>query len=342
MASHWFIVPSPDGPPTGGTLYNRELLRGLGSLGFPAQRLALPAAAGVLKAGVPGVYWVDTLYLQAFESLWRANQRRSPLGLLVHYLPSLVDKGDALRAADLSAEERFALHHCDVLLTCSQYMRQTLARLGASAPNLVIEPGCLTRGKAEALPDAVGVRALMVANLTPGKGVAPFLTALAGELRDSDAFQLEIVGSFEADPGYARSCVDAAQLQPALARRVSFSGCLSPEKVNERLLRSNLLISASRMESFGMAVAEARTAGVPVVALARGNLSELVVPEAGGVLTADDQALAQTCLGFARDHSLLAGAVALARSRPRPTRSFEDASRELVSAVSGLGLLGPQ
>jgi glycosyltransferase involved in cell wall biosynthesis len=340
MRNHWFIVPSPDGPPSGGTLYNRELLRGLSGLGFPAQRLELAAAAGVLRAGVSGVYWVDTLYLQDFELLWRANQRRSPLGLLAHYLPSLVDKGGGLQAEDLCAEERFALHHCDVALTSSQYMRHALAGLGLSVPTLVIEPGCLTQRKAEILPDAAGVRALMVANLTPGKGVAPFLAALAGELRDSDAFQLEIVGSFEADPAYAWSCVDTVQQHPVLARRVSFSGSLSPEKVSERLLRSNLLVSASRMESFGMAVAEARTAGVPVAALAKGNLSELVATDAGGVLLANDQALAETCLAFARDHSLRARAVALARSRPRPARSFDDASREFMSGVSAIGWRG--
>jgi glycosyltransferase involved in cell wall biosynthesis len=340
MQNHWFIVPSPDGLPSGGNLYNRELLRGLAKLGFPAQRLELPAAARALGAGVPGVYWVDTLYLQDFEALWRANQGRWPLGLLAHYLPSLVDKGDALPAADLRAEESFALHHCDVLLASSQYMQRTLARLGVAVPELVVEPGCLAQRTAEILPEFAGVRALLVANLTPGKGIEPFLRALGSRLRPGDAFQLEIVGSFAADPEYAAACMASVAQEPLLARHVRFSGGLSPEKVSERLLRSNLLVSASRMESFGMAVAEARTAGVPVAALAKGNLSELVDTAAGGVLAANDQALAEACLSLARDHALRTRAVALARSRRRPARSFEDASHDFVSQLSGIDLRG--
>jgi glycosyltransferase involved in cell wall biosynthesis len=340
MQNHWFIVPSPDGLPSGGTVYNRELLRGLAGLGFPAQPLELGAAARALSAGVPGVYWVDTLYLQDFESLWRANQGRCPLGLLVHYLPSLVEHADVPPAAQLRADERFALYQCDVLLASSQFMRRALARLGVAAPTLVVEPGCLTQRSAEILPALAGVRALLVANLTPGKGVEPFLRALAGKLQPSDAFQLEIVGSFATDPEYAAACVACVEQHPLLARHVSFAGGLSPEQVCERLLHSNLLVSASRMESFGMAVAEARTAGVPVAALAKGNLAELVEPAAGGVLAADDQALADACLALARDHSLRARAVALARSRPRRARSFDDAARELVSQLSGMGLRG--
>jgi len=340
MRNHWFIVPSPDGLPSGGKVYNRELLRGLAGLGFPAQPLELGAAEVQLSAGVAGVYWVDTLYLPAFESLWRANQGRCSLGLLVHYLPSLVEKGDIPRPAELRADERFALHQCDMLLASSQFMQRVLVMLGVAAPTLVVEPGCLTERTAEILPELAGVRALMVANLTPGKGVAPFLHALGRQLRPGDAFQLEIIGSFATDSEYAAACVASAEQHPLLARCVSFAGGLSPEEVCQRLLHSNLLVSASRMESFGMAIAEARTAGVPVVALGKGNLVELVDPAAGGRLVADDDALADACLAFARDHSLRARAIAQARSRSRPHRSFDDAARELVSRLSGMGSRG--
>ncbi|HXK18297.1 MAG TPA: glycosyltransferase family 4 protein [Polyangiaceae bacterium] len=338
MPEHRFIVPDLQGPPSGGTLYNRELLRELKSLGTPASTLEPDLALAALQAGEAGVYWVDTLFLEHFEALWRANRQRRVLGLLAHYLPSLVAQGDAVPTEGLRRDEAFALAHCDVVLAPSGYLKRALIRLGLAAPCFVVEPGCLTHGLAANETGSAGVRALMIANLTPGKGVEPFLRALSQQLRAEDAFQLEIVGRLDLDAACARACQNAVQEHAELSRRVVFSGGLSPTQVSERLLASNLLISASRMESFGMAVADALTVGVPVVALGRGNVIELVDAAAGGVLAASDDELALACLTLARDASAHARAVELAQSRPRRPRSFADAAADFVRQVSASDL----
>jgi glycosyltransferase involved in cell wall biosynthesis len=340
MAKHWFIVPSLDGPASGGTLYNRELLRELQSAELELCIVDTTTARNALQAGEKGVYWLDSLLLGHFAALARANRERRPLALIAHYLPSLVEQSDGATPENLSADESFTLAHCDAVLATSQFMARSLARLGLAtqAKRLVVEPGCLSPGIAPEPSELDGVRGLMVANLTPGKGVAAFLSKLALELRPHDSFQLDIVGRLDFEPAYARLCQAVVAQHFELTRRVTFVGGLSPQQVVERLPLSNLLISASRMESFGMAIAEARTVGVPVAALARGNVPSLVPPSCGGMLADSDEALARACVALARDRSALHRALELARRHARPPRSFEAAARDFLLQLSTSGL----
>jgi len=342
MVKQWFIVPPLAGPASGGTVYNRELLRELSALGVAIETLAPEAAAVALRAGQEGCFWVDSLFLEQFAALDRENLARRPLGLLSHYLPSLVEHGDALTGARLTAAEAFTLAHAGMLLAPSAYMRSTLIDLGLAAHDrcLVIEPGCLAGGPSPDVTSRGGVRAALIANVTPGKGVEPFLRALAAELAPADPLTLTIAGRLDADPDYARACVRLTETQPMLAGRVTFTGELSPHGVVEQLGRSNLLISASRMEYFGMALAEARTLGVPIVARGAGNAAALVAPAAGGQLLDSDEALARACCTLARDGRAHAQAIRLAHEHLRAPRSFVDAARDFVAQVSAMDLSG--
>lgn len=344
MTEHWFIVPPLDGPPSGGTLYNRELLSELSELGIATRAVEPTAALEALRGGARGCFWVDTLFLEQVPEVWRDKRSASSLGLIAHYLPALVERGDAVVPSDLGRAEAFALAHADAVLAPSVYMQRTLQRLGlnAAARCLIVEPGCGARGLGPEPTSAPGVRALLVANVTPGKGVEPFLAELGAELRESDRLELTIVGSLDAAADYAQRCAERVAQHPELARRVKLTGALSPAKVLERLAAANLLISASRMESFGMALAEARTLGVPIVAHAGGNAGALVEDQAGGALVDDDRALARACCSLARDPAAHRRALERARAHARPPRSFADAARDFVAQLSTSGLVrGP-
>lgn len=340
MIRHWFVVPPLDGPPSGGTLYNRELLRELSSRPQRFGVLELEAAESALRAGAGGYFWVDSLFLDRFESLWQKNDGRHRLALIAHYLPSLVEHGDGLSRAQLSRAEAFALSHVDAALAPSAFMKRTLLRLGLVRPErcFVVEPGGFARDRLERPVRADGVRAVMVANVTAGKGVATFLRALASELSPHDALKLTIVGRLDAESSYARDCQELVRTEPALEARVSFAGCCSPTQVVAELSASNLLVSASRMESFGMALAEGRTLGVPVVALGAGNTKALVDPAAGGTLVGDLRALARVCRDLSRDRPAHERAAALAFQHARAPRSFADAADDFMAQLSMAGL----
>ena len=324
---HCFIVPDLHGPISGGTLYNRRLIAALGAAGIECAALDLGQGRDALHADPSAVFWLDSLFLSALPELERAAPGR--VGLVLHYLPSLLRHGDELSARELAADEAFALERTRRFLLPSAFMQQTLERLGASGRLfVVVEPG---RPAAPVLirPRGGGVRALVVANLTPNKGVEPLLAALAGELGESDRFELDVIGSCSADPAYARSCERWLG-----SGRVRLLGALAPQEVTLRMAESNLLISASHMESYGMALAEARALGLPIVALRGGNTAVHVMAGAGGELVGSHAALARACVRLCRDGAEHERRLALAHAGRLAERSWSDAAREFVLQLS--------
>jgi glycosyltransferase involved in cell wall biosynthesis len=335
-APHWFIVPPLDGPISGGTLYNRELLSALRGAGQHAEALDLEAGRAALAGGTLGVFWLDTLYLPAFAELELLSRGRA-LGLIAHYLPSLLPHGETLMAGNLAPDEALALARATHFLVPSTFMARTLVRLGAArSPLFVVEPGRPAPAVAAALRGPA-VRALCVANLVPNKGVEPLLSALARELDGQDPFELELAGALDLDPPYVTAC--RAWLEhPILRSRVKLLGAVAHERVCALMRRSNLLLSASRMESYGMALAEARSLGIPLLALRGGNAEALVGAVSGGQLVDDEVELARATARLARDAIEHERRLSLAYERRLAPRTWADAARELSAQLEASSL----
>ena len=104
------------------------------------------------------------------------------------------------------------------------------------------------------------------------------------------------------------------------------------------MLSSDVFISCSRMESYGMALAEARACGMVVVARAGGNVVQHVDPSSGGQLCADEGEVASACVALARDREALAGRSALAAAGVPRGRSWAEAAHDYVRQTRALGL----
>ncbi|HET9929971.1 MAG TPA: glycosyltransferase family 4 protein [Polyangiaceae bacterium] len=326
-----FVVPDRSGHPSGGTRYNTALLRELGAQG--AELVIVPSnELGPISASHAEWIWVDSLYLSLVAQLaarargdWRAR-----VGILLHYLPSLLSSGNAA----LSGAEHEALQACDALVVTSEYMKAELSRRGYGAkPCAVVEPGCELTLAATA-PDVTSLRALMVAHVVENKGVYELLRALATELSGSDELSLEIAGSLEVAPEYSRRCRGLLDDAPLLARSVTWLGTLDEDSTRRAYLRNNLFVSASRSESYGMALAEARTVGLPVIANAGGNVSALVNRRSGGRLCANADEVAVACVELARSASARAEVTALARAEAIPPRPWARVAEEFTERVA--------
>jgi glycosyltransferase involved in cell wall biosynthesis len=329
------VAPALDGAATGGTLYNRELCAALWRAGCELCVCSLDSAGlGELLRSAQRL-WVDSLYLDAVPEL--ARRAAGPLGLWLHYLPSFVALGRAARPGELSEPERRALAAADSLLVTSEFMREALEPLVATPQKIyVVAPGCELR-LAPAQREAKGaLPVVMIANLLPGKGIEPLLLSLAEELRPSDRLTLSIVGSLELDPGYSERCRRLIAQSPELAARVTLRGALSPALAQAELAEADLLLSASVMESYGMALAEARVAGVPILARAGGNAAAHVEPSAGGQLVATTHELATACLELARDPARRRERLSRAREHARPSRAWSEAASELLLQLASL------
>ena len=78
---------------------------------------------------------------------------------------------------------------------------------------------------------------------------------------------------------------------------VSMPGRVGRDALRERYWDSDVYLTPARLEAFGIAALEARTAGLPVVARLDTGVGDFVVDGVNGLLGADDEALAQ---GLAR------------------------------------------
>ena len=77
----------------------------------------------------------------------------------------------------------------------------------------------------------------------------------------------------------------------AMGDWVHLPGRVTRDELRESYWRSDLYLTPSRLEAFGIAALEARTAGLPVLARADTGVADFVVDGVDGVLGADDDAL---------------------------------------------------
>jgi glycosyltransferase involved in cell wall biosynthesis len=291
--TYTFVVPDMRASVTGGNVYNLGLTRALGEIGANVRVVDRDVKAA--EQSGDGPCFVDTLYLEHAP-------RFAPYRLLVHYLPSLVEG----RAP--SAIEQAAIANADGFVVPSAFMRDAMAEL-SSRPIAIVAPGI----DIEHAPVSHVPRAVMVANLVSGKGVLAFLEALDGPL------ELAIIGA-DHDPSYAAACRAAAPL-------ARFLGALPHARTIAEIAASDFLVSASRMESYGLALAEARALGVPILARAGGNAG------AHADVTFDsDEALARACLALARDRTEIERRRRIALANRAPPRSWSDAARDFIAA----------
>jgi len=330
-----FVVPALDGPVSGGTLYNRELCSALRGSTARVEVYELGAAALPAALKSADQVWVDSLYLAAVPDLVREATGR--VGLLAHYLPSFVAYGRAAHAAELSAVEARALASADAFLVTSDFMREAFEPIVAPRKTILVAlPGSHSRLAASSPPPSRGLRSLMIGNLVPGKGLEELLGALSNLLTAEDHFELSVVGSLAFDPTYAARCQRIIADSRLLAQRITLLGACSPDRTAKLLSQAELLISASRMESFGMALFEARVAGIPILACAGGNVARHIVREAGGQLVNDADALAAGCLELARAPGRVRQRIDQARRLALPARPWPETARSLLTQLESL------
>jgi glycosyltransferase involved in cell wall biosynthesis len=240
--------------PSGGNVYDRRVLTGLASLGWSVRELAVPGAwptpaaaelAGLAAAlaTVPdgGLLLVDGLVGSAAADVLEPAARRLRLVLLVH-LPL----GTAGEVAVLAAARA-------VIVT------SPATRL--PVPAHVATPG--VDPAPPATPSAAGDRLLCVAAVSAHKGQDRLTDALAAV---PEPFTCTYVGSLTRDPAFV------AALRPRLDDRIRLAGALTGPELDAAYAGVDLLVSASRGETYGMVVTEALARGIPVVAVGVGGL----------------------------------------------------------------------
>lgn len=335
-----FVIPGRLDQPTGGYRYDARIIAGLRALGrelrlhelpgrFPEpDAIAIDAAARLVEA----LAWddlcvIDGLALPAFyDRLQEIGPRvialvHHPLGLETG-LTRAASRRWLMREAAALAKPR------GIIVTSAQTRRDLLA-MAVQQPIVVINPGT-ARSNARAR-QARPPMLLTVASLTPRKGHADALRALAG-LR-SLRWRWSCAGDAARGSGQARR-LRALIRAFGLGRRVTLLGALPHERLARLYARAALFLLPSRHEGYGMAFAEALEAGLPCIGYRAGAVPDLVPRSAGRLLRVGDTAgLRHAIRRTLRNRAAFAAG---ARRAGKRLPDWDDAARGFAAAIDRL------
>ena len=293
-----FAMPAGSDLPSGGNVYNRELTLALAERAT-VTLTTFARANAALRAGECGIFLFDSLELDATSALGAAAADQMRL-LIVHHLPSL-EPAVRFESSEV-ARENAALSRFDGFVATSDFTRELLVARGVSENAILTVPPALPAIDASpARAYEPPLAALLVANVIPRKGVLELLEALGKIATAELGLSLRIVGRTDMDPDYVERCRRVLERSPALATAARFDGPVPYERMGAIYDEAHLLVSASSMETFGMAIHEASAHGLPVVAVDGGHVRRHFTDGAVGVLCAAASELAETLVELARD-----------------------------------------
>ena len=283
-AVHVVVPEGIDDParPSGGNTYDRRVCRGLAALGWAVHEHAVPGAwprpgeAGhtalaraVRQIPDDAVVLLDGLIASSAPEVLVPQARRLRQVVLLH-MP-LGHRPPDDEAGAVRAREREVLAAAAAVVTTSAWTRCRLGELyGLPADRVhVTEPGvdaaCLAPGT------AAGNSLLCVAALTPDKGHDVLLDGLA--MVTDLSWRCECVGSLARAPAFSDGVRRVTQIK-GLGDRVRFPGPLFGPELDRAYAAADLLVLASRAETYGMVVTEALARGTPVLATEVGGVTE--------------------------------------------------------------------
>jgi glycosyltransferase involved in cell wall biosynthesis len=286
---HVVVPEGIDDParPSGGNAYDRRVCRRLAETGWSVCVHAVPgawprpdaasfAALACVIQGIPdhAVVLLDCLVASTAPQVLVPHAGRLRLVTLVH-MPLGHDPADR----DATTREGAVLSAATAVVTTSGWARRTLLELYELPGDRVhvAEPGV---DAADLATGTEGGGALLcVAAVIPGKGHDVLLDALT-TLADL-SWNCLCAGRLDRDPAFTAALHRRAR-DRGLADRLSFPGPLSEADLARSYEAADLLVLASRGETYGMVVTEALAHGLPVVATEVGGVPEALGHGANG------------------------------------------------------------
>ncbi len=301
-----FVIPGDLGLPTGGYAYDRRVLVSLPEHGIDATHVSLPGSfpfptdrdlaitlATLAAQSRQSVLLIDGLAYGAMPAtlIERISQ---PVVALCHH-PLCLETGlEAEQAVRLRSTETVALALAHHIVVVSPEIAQTqIAQFNVLASKISIAvPGTERAQRATGTQAQGGPLGLLaVGAVVPRKAHDLLVTALA-PLAQLD-WHLTIAGADDRSPEAARTLREAIE-RTGLQSRVTIAGAISDRKLAELYHRSDVFVSASLYEGYGMVLAEALARGLPIVCTTGGAAAQTapdaaalkVPPGDGAALTA--------------------------------------------------------
>jgi len=279
------LLHPPLGEISGGNLYNRNILHQARLCRFPLHSVTVSAIDRERLAE-----WQKNYELLIWDSLfWRElagmaeTLKDSPGCLLCHYLPSLNPLAAACDRAVWRETECRAIESMRFVIPTGQAVFDEIQERFPSKSVGLCEPGIDEAFKPEPVQKNTStiVQFLTVANLLPEKGYLDILHSLAGLTEWS--WRWRFCGSDGVDAEFTQRFWRSAD-ELNLLDRIHYEGVLTSEKISDLMRVSDVFVSASHYESYGIALAEAAAMRLPIVSSETGAAGQIVQHGVNGFL----------------------------------------------------------
>lgn len=289
MRTLHFLVPAEiDDPahPSGGNRYDSRLIDGLHALGWSVQEHRITGlwsghtsdARTIIAEVLQSLHddakvLADGLIVQAAMDVFIAESARLRLMGLLHTPPAV---GDTVSADALA---RALLHGMRAIIVTSAWCKRELSHQYGLATEQIavalpgVDAAALVQG------NAGGTRLLCVGTVSALKGHDLLLQAL-GSLAGLP-WRLTCIGPTTHDVDFVQRLHDAADAA-GIGDRIDFTGPLAEPELAAAYAQADVLVMASRQESYGMAIIEALARGLPVIAPHVGGIPEALGHGTGG------------------------------------------------------------
>jgi len=196
---------------------------------------------------------------------------------------------------------KFAFERAAVVCPVSDDLRKHIEHLGIRArfrvvPN-VVDTSLFYPPVAHCVKEDGRKRLLVVALLTPKKGIPYLLEALAQLREKRSDFVLDIVGD-----GPNRNEYEELTRKLGLQDFVRFHGLKTKQEVAEFMRKADVFVLPSEWENLPCVIIEAMASGLPVVATNVGGIPEMVSSEVGVLVPPRDARALEQALNDVLEH----------------------------------------
>jgi glycosyltransferase involved in cell wall biosynthesis len=259
----------------------------------------------LMAAGVQLVHAHGMFSTLAIGGLLAAHRARLP-SIMTHH--SLLRHSPTLPAAWLTYR---LFSHRATLVTAVSLAAAADARRASARADVPLLPNGLDRTpwRASTPSNRSVPRVVSVMRLARKKSPRDLIEAVPLVLRRISG---EVIFTIVGD-GPERVALERQARRLGVAAQIEFLGACTPARVAAVLAESDLFALPSRREAFGLALLEARAAGLPIVARASGGVPEVVRHGAQGLLAHNAAEFVDALVTLIGDAALRARCAAAAR-----------------------------
>jgi len=222
----------------------------------------------------------------------------------------------------------------DVVVVISEHERDLICAAKMPAKKfLLVPPGVDIAGLNTPLPDpfrarGINGRVLLTVNrLAPGKGLADIVKKMPELVRQHHDVQLVLVGE---DFG-AEDELKKLSAAGEFGNNIHFVGKLNRNELIAAYQHATVLVHTSHYEAFGIVLAEAQAAGLPVIARAVGAVPSVVHHQSTGLLFNNPQEMAAHISQLLSEDATLKLMAAAARRHAADNFAWDKSIKRLLA-----------